>query len=354
MDLARLGWNPHFEQHFARFRDGSVIPARVDCEHARVYFVYCEYGELAAKVSGKLLHAARSKGELPAIGDWVVVRPHLREAKATILAVLPRTSTFSRKVAGAITEEQILAANVDKVFLVSSLDREFNLRRMERYLTLALDSGAEPVVVLNKADLCADIPWHVERVKRVAPGVPVYAVSAVCNEGLDTLREYTSSGQTVAFLGSSGVGKSSLINCLLGAERQQVGAVRESDGRGRHITSRRELVLLPGAGAVIDSPGMRELQMWTDEESLKASFDDIEELAARCRFRDCTHKHEPGCAVRQAIDAGALDEERLANYFRLKKEVHRLASRKEGKERLLRRALRRRRAGLEAEAGDND
>jgi ribosome biogenesis GTPase len=329
VDLTKLGWNAHFKKHLAPFVEQDMLPARVAREDRRVYLVYGEMGEFAAEVSGKFAHDAQSIADFPAVGDWVAVRLLPEEGRAIIHAVLPRRSGFSRKAAGPQTQEQIVAANVDTVFLVSGLDGECNLRRIERYLTLAADSGAKPVVVLNKADLCESVSEHVRKVKRIAPDTPIHAVSAKELLGLDALREHLGCGETVAFIGSSGVGKSALINALLGAERQEVRAVRESDRRGRHTTTRRELIPLPDGALLIDSPGMRELQLWTDEESLGRTFDDIEELARQCRFRDCRHRGEPGCAVQAAVKAGELDAGRVRNYLRLTRELSHLAVRQD-------------------------
>jgi ribosome biogenesis GTPase len=260
----------------------------------------------------------------------------LNEPKAIIHAVLPRKSKFSRKVAGERTEEQIVAANVDTVFIVNGLDggRSLNMRRIERYLTLAWDSGATPVIVLNKADLCSDIDPVIQEVETIAIGTPIHAVSARERTGLDSLNTYLSEGRTVAFLGSSGVGKSALINALLGVEKQKTGEVREDDRMGRHTTTGRELILIPGGGIVIDTPGMREIQMWAGEDNLQKSFSDIELLAGECRFSDCSHNAESGCAVKAAIERGDLDPARLDSYHKLQGELRYLAFREQHSERL--------------------
>jgi len=330
MNIESLGWNAFFEERFAPFLQEGLLPARVGCEHRGAYVVYGEHGELLAEVSGRFLHEAQSKGDFPAVGDWVAIAPRVEEARATIHAVLPRRSAFSRKIAGATTEEQVVAANVDTVFLVSGLDgvRNFSLRRIERYLALAWESGATPVIVLNKIDVCDDVDARVRDVEGIAAGVPIHPTSATERLGLDALCGYLTAGQTAALLGPSGAGKSALINALLGGERQDVGEVREDDGRGRHTTSRRELILLPGRGIVIDTPGMREVQLWSDEETTAGAFADVEELAAQCRFTDCAHRTEPGCAVRGAIEDGALDAARLESYLQLQRELERLARRK--------------------------
>lgn len=339
MNIMELGWNSFFERHFERFKKQGLKPARVAREHKDRYTVYGQHGELVSEASGKLRHQANSRADFPAVGDWVVVAVRSEERRATIHALLPRKSSFSRKAVlsggmpdtGGKTDEQVLAANVDTVFLVSGLDGDYNPRRMERYLSVAWDSGAEPVILLNKSDLCANVEEYVEEAESCAFGVPIHPLSAVKNEGTEGLSEYLGVGKTAVFLGSSGVGKSTLINSLLGIERLKVGAVREYDGKGRHTTAGREMILLPTGGVVIDTPGMRELSVWDDDEGLKRTFDDIEQLAARCRFRDCKHESEPGCAVKQALEQGTLDSGRYKNYLKLQKELAHLAMRRDAR-----------------------
>jgi ribosome biogenesis GTPase len=335
-NLENLGWNSFFQKHFKALKIPGSVPARVISESKGFFQVYCQYGELTAKISGKMRYHAGAEKEYPAVGDWVVVKLLINEPKAIIHSVLPRKSKFSRKVAGERTEEQIVSANIDTVFIVSSLDggRNFNLRRIERYLTLAWSSGATPVIVLNKIDLCPDVNIHIQSVEAIAPGISIHPVSAKERIGLDSLRSYLTKGNTVAFLGSSGVGKSALINSLLGVEKQETGEVREDDRMGRHTTTKRELIILPGDGIVIDTPGMREIQMWAGEENLQGVFHDIEMLAKRCRFSDCSHNVESGCAVRAAIDRGELDPTRLESYQKLQNELNYLASREEHSTRL--------------------
>jgi ribosome biogenesis GTPase len=329
MELSQLGWNEFFEQDFGEFRRRGCVPARIAREHKRLYLAYSELGEFSSGVSGRMRYSAGSKADLPAVGDWVALEPHQTEGSATIHGVLPRKSKFCRKVAWVRTEEQVLAANIDFAFLVSGLDRDFNVRRLERYLTLTWESGAKPVVVLNKSDVCENLEECIEEAESVALGVPVHAVSALAGSGLEPLRTYTACGSTVALLGSSGVGKSSIINSLIGEDLLKVGALRKGDGKGRHVTTTRELVLIPDGGSIIDTPGMRELQLWADERSLEGSFEDIEDLAAECRFRDCQHQTEPGCAVTAAIEGGTLDATRYRSYVKLRKELRILAVRKD-------------------------
>jgi ribosome biogenesis GTPase len=319
-ELAALGWGAPYEQAFAPFGAEGLTPARVAVVHSGLYRLYSEQGELLAEVAGRVRHEASGRRDLPAVGDWVAIRPRPAEARATIHAVLPRRTLFSRKAAGDETQEQVLAANVDTVFLLTGLDGDFNPRRVERYLVTAWDSGADPVVLLSKADLCEDVAARVAEIEAVAPGVPVYAVSARKREGLAALREYLRPGRTVALLGSSGAGKSTLINALLGEERLRTREVRLADSRGRHTTTRRELVPLPGGGLVIDTPGLRELALWEAGEGLPATFEDVEALASGCGFKDCRHKAEPRCAVLAAVAGGELPAERLESWRKLQSE----------------------------------
>ena len=320
MDLTAIGWGPRFSEAFAPYAAKGLVPARVALEHTHIYRVLSADGEWLARVSGRLRHAADRRADFPAVGDWVAVEPPAPDGDARILAVLPRFSRFSRRAAGDPTEEQIVAANIDTVFLVSGLDLDFNPRRIERYLVVAWESGATPVVVLNKADLVEAPDRFVEEVRRLAPAVAVHAVSCRSVETLAPLHEYLRSGRTAALLGSSGVGKSTIVNQLIGREVLRTREVREWDNRGRHTSTARQLVMLPEGGVLIDTPGMRELQLWETGEALTGAFADVDALAAGCRFRDCRHDNEPGCAVRAAAEAGELAPERLESYRKLRDE----------------------------------
>jgi len=329
MNLKALGWNEFHQKHFDELKTPDSFPARIAKSQREKYLVYCESGELKADIPGKMRFNAGRKGDLPVVGDWVAAELRPGSDSALIVSILPRMSKFSRKSAGGTTDEQVSVANIDTAFLVNGLDGDYNLRRIERYLALARESGAKPVIVLNKTDMCPDLEARIAEVRSVALETPVLTLSALKNEGFEKLSEYILPGATIAFLGSSGAGKSTMINRLLGEEKQAVGAVRESDSRGRHVTSHRELILLPGGGVVIDNPGFRELQLWVNETALNDTFNDIMELSSGCKFGGCTHTHEPGCAILAAIAGGALDNNRLLSFNKLKKEQQALAARKE-------------------------
>jgi len=323
VNLNDLGWDEGFAASFEPHKD-ECEPGRVVAQHRGGYDVVNESGERRVSITGRMRHEAASAAELPAVGDWVVLRDD------TIQAVLPRRSAFSRKAAWAPTEEQVLAANLDAVFVVSGLNGDLNLRRLERYLTLAWESGATPVLVLTKADLCEDVGAALLEVEQVALGVATHAVSNVSGSGLDELASHLAPARTIALLGSSGVGKSTLANRLAGEELQLTREIAE-DGRGRHTTTSRQLIRLPGGALLVDTPGLREIQLWDADDGIQEAFADVDELAADCRFNDCAHLREPGCAVQAAIDEGRLPRERLQSYRQLQRELKRLAMKQDAR-----------------------
>lgn len=329
--LERFGWSEFFESRFVSFSAQGLVAARVVREERGRLLVVTESGERAAELAGRLLHRAVSRLDLPAVGDWVGLRlgpPGGRsESPAIVEAVVPRRNRIVRKAAGEAVRPQVLAANVDTLLVAMGLDADFNPRRLERYAALAWESEARPLVVLTKADTCEDVPARVAEAEAAAPGAAVVAVSAVTGSGLEALAPHLERGRTVALLGMSGVGKSTLVNRLVGAEAQAVQAVRESDGRGRHTTTRRDLLLLPSGALLVDAPGRRELALW--DGGGDAGFPEVAALAERCRYRDCAHEDEPHCAVRAAAAAGELDAQRLESFRKLRKEEAWLARRRD-------------------------
>jgi ribosome biogenesis GTPase / thiamine phosphate phosphatase len=315
-----LGWNAYFEAAWNEEERTGCVPARVVVHQRGVWRVAADFGECWARASGKLRKEGQEGSDWPAVGDWVALEICIGKETGVIEGVLRRRSKFSRKQAGKKIAEQVIAANVDKAVVIAGLDGDFNPRRIERYFAQCWDSGTQPVLVLNKADTCAELEEHVVAAEAVAMGAPVFALSAKTGEGLAQFEASLIAGETVVFLGSSGVGKSSLINRLLQRKQQATRPVRESDSRGRHTTTSRQLFALPNGTMVIDTPGLRELQLWDATAGLAQAFADIDELEAQCRFADCTHESEPGCAVRRALELGELDAERLENRRKLQRE----------------------------------
>jgi ribosome biogenesis GTPase len=331
VDLAEWGWDTGWAKAFAPYGASGLTPARVAIEFNHIYRLMTADGEINAQQAGRLLHRAGGREDLAAVGDWVAVK--VAGGGGTIDAILPRRSTFSRKVAGAVTEEQVVAANIDTVFLVMGLDHDYNPRRLERYLLMSYESGATPVILLSKADLTDAVDERVAEVAAIAPGTPVHSISAKPRGGrvaygVEVIERYLGVGRTGALLGSSGVGKSTLLNALIGSDVLKTREVRQHDSRGRHTTRHRHLIMLPGKGLLIDTPGMRELQLWV-ADAAKESFEDIETLAADCRFGNCRHREEPRCAVKRAVEEGRLPPERLANFLKLEDEVRALDARKD-------------------------
>lgn len=316
--LDELGWDDGWSSALEQLQEDNLTAARVAAQHRGAYVVWTAAGELRARAAGRLYYEHEVGEPVPAVGDWVGLDD------TTITSILPRRSAFIRKRAGLGSDEHVLAANVDTALLLAGLDDDFSLRRLERYITTAWDSGAAPVVVLTKADLCDDVADALLQVESVAIGVPVYPISNVTGIGVDELESHLHPGKTVVLLGSSGVGKSTLLNRLAGSELMRTAAIA-ADGTGRHTTTHRELVQLPGGALVVDTPGLRELQFW--EGDVGAAFEDIEALALECRFRDCAHASEPGCAVQQAVDNGTLALDRLRSWRKLQRELEAIAAR---------------------------
>lgn len=334
--LQQAGWDKVWEEKFNDFAGKGLSPARVQAQHRQSYSLWTAAGEADAEPAGALLYRAEAGG-LPVVGDWVAVRQYAPTDVAIITDVLPRRTKFSRKASGPAEEEQVIAANIDLLFIVCGLDHDYNLRRLERYLVAASQSGAQPVIVLNKTDICADVPTRVAEVEAIAPGVPVLAVSAVnecgSNHVTEALLPMIAAGKTAALVGSSGAGKSTIVNQLLGTAAQTTQPTRQSDSRGRHTTTHRELFFLSNGGLILDNPGMRELQLWAQDfrqgspqVAVDQAFPEIEAFAAACAFRDCTHTAEPGCAVQDALASGEIDEARWRSYLKLQRELRHAAA----------------------------
>jgi len=338
MDLKSIGWDKFFSDHFKKYKNENLIPARIVSEQKKSYIVYSENGELKASARGILWHHKGKKPDTPVVGDWVTIQLLPEKNTANIKNILPRKSRFSRKASGGRKRysggkivEQIIVTNIDIGIITIGLDRDFSLRRVERYLALVQGSGAAPLIVLNKADLCKDTKKRKKEVSRIASDIPVFTMTALKKGDVKVLNKYIKKGKTAAFIGSSGVGKSTIINQLFGYERQTVTEVSVSVGKGRHTTSRRELMILPNGGLLIDNPGMREVQLWADKDDLYEIFRDIEVLAQSCRFRKCQHGTDPGCAVQESMNKGEIEPNRFKNYIKMKSEVTTLAEKQKKK-----------------------
>ncbi|HLZ74670.1 ribosome small subunit-dependent GTPase A [Phenylobacterium sp.] len=324
--LSSYGWSPALQHDFEPYAARGLVPARVIVQQRNLYRLVTDAGETEGRISGLFRHeaaAAFDLGAYPVTGDWVAVE--LKGDAAVIAQVLPRATAFTRMAAGTAKDRQVVAANVDMALLAASLNADLNLRRLERYLATAYESGAAPVILLTKADACDDPEPLIAQVEAIAFGVPVLSVSVRTGQGLDALSALLAPGKTAVLLGSSGVGKSTLVNALAGVEKMATKAIREDDAHGRHTTTHRELILLPSGALILDTPGMRELALWDAEAGLAAAFAEttvqIEEIAQGCRFRDCAHDREPGCAVRAALADGTLDPDRWQSFQKLQREL---------------------------------
>ncbi|MBI5806536.1 ribosome small subunit-dependent GTPase A [candidate division TA06 bacterium] len=333
MNLSILGWDYHFERNFrllvsALPENNNILPGRVAAVHLSLVRVLTELGELELAVSGKLRDGILTEGlpeewltGIPAVGDWVAFDHDPANRSGTIKAILPRKNCLTRNRAGALTDQQAMAANIDTVFIVGALNDELNFSRLERYLVAARNCGASPVIVLNKSDLCLDPAKKQREAEQAAREIPVVVVSALAGQGLERLWEFLPEGGTCVFVGSSGVGKSTIVNRLTGTDSLATGELSAYKDKGRHVTSSRNLFLLPNKRMVIDTPGLREMQLWDGGDGLAQTFDDIEELAGACRFQDCRHDGEPGCAVKKALENGGLEPSRYKNYQKMHREL---------------------------------
>jgi ribosome biogenesis GTPase len=327
MPLEDWGWDERWAAAFAAAPGRGLLPARVVLEQRGLFGVATADGDASARVLGGLRHKTADPADLPAVGDWVAVEPVPGERTMLVRRVLARRTKLSRKAAGEALEEQVIAANLDAVFVITALNQDFNARRLERFLAVCRESGADPVILLNKLDACPDPAPYLAEAAAAAAGAAVVALSASTGEGVDALARWIAPGRTVGFVGSSGVGKSTLVNRLLGSETMRTFATRASDERGRHTTTHRQMFVLPGGGVLLDTPGMREMQFWEADRGLAQAFDEIDALAASCRFGDCGHESEPGCAVKAGVESGAVAPERLESWRKLKRELKARAER---------------------------
>nr|WP_236561198.1 ribosome small subunit-dependent GTPase A [Pontibacillus sp. HMF3514] len=317
-NLNQLGYDSYFQD---QNQNEPHLTGRISTLANGIYKVLSTEGEYPCQVSGRFYHRANDTRDFPCVGDWVLFERMPGEDKGIIHEVLERKSLLSRRAPGKKQEEQLMAANIDIIFLVNALNQDFNVRRMERYLMQVYESGASPVFILTKKDLCDDVEEKIKAVKDIAFGVPIHAVDALHREGIDALRTYMQTGRTISLIGSSGVGKSTLMNQLIGEGVQKTQDIRSGDDKGRHTTTHRELFLVPDGGVIIDTPGMRELQLWSRDDAVDQTFQDVEALASQCKFRNCAHEQEPGCAIKQAIKNGDLTEERYKSYLKLQREI---------------------------------
>ncbi len=328
MELSDIGWNKNIQNNYQKLGIDNVHLGRVIFHSGKQYKIITRDGELTAHLSKSYINSIETKSELPSVGDWVCLKQIDEFRPYQIIKLIPRKNKLSRKVSGEKSEEQIIASNIDIVFIVTSADQDFNIRRLERYLTIINEIGAQPIIILNKIDISDKINQYISEIKDNLRGVINLSISAKTSENIDEIMQYIKPGNTIVLIGSSGVGKSTIINNLLGYKRQIVGEIREKDSKGRHITTSRELIILPNGGMIIDNPGIRELQLWSSELGISKTFEDIDELSRKCRFSNCKHDTEPGCAVKKAIKHGQLSQEKVDSYKKLIREQEYLNNRR--------------------------
>ena len=328
MELSDIGWNKNIDAKYQKLGINNVILGRVIFHSGKQYKIITTEGEITANLSNSYINSIKSKSELPSVGDWVCLKQIDEFRPFQIIKLIPRKNKLSRKVSGTKSEEQIIASNIDIVFIVTSADQDFNIRRLERYLAIINEIGAQPIIILNKIDINNDYKQYILEIKKNLPEITKLSISAKTMENIDEVKQFIKPGITIVLVGSSGVGKSTLINNLLGYKRQAVGKIREKDSKGKHVTTSRELIMMPNGGMLIDNPGLRELQLWSSELGISKTFEDIDELSRQCRFTNCTHNTEPGCIVKKAIEIGQISQERVDSYKKLLREQEYLNNRK--------------------------